>query len=95
MKRSTKGALVAAAVAGMFATRIAVAAEEGGTGEAKKAEVRCQGVNACKGQGACGGAGHDCAGKNECKGKGWIETSAADCKAKDGTVVNKAGVPAQ
>ena len=88
MKISTKGALVAAAVAGLFAAKVALAQQEGGTaGEAQEAtKVHCEGVNACKGQGACGGAGHDCAGKNECKGKGWIEMNAADCKAKGGKV---------
>ena len=50
------------------------------------AQVRCGGVNDCKGKGECGGASHDCAGKNECKGKGWISASEADCKAKGGTV---------
>ena len=83
MKTSTKGVLVAAAVAGLFSANIAIAAE-GGAQEATK--VHCEGVNACKGQGACAGAGHECAGKNECKGKGWIDMSAADCTAKGGTV---------
>lgn len=46
---------------------------------------QCSGVNGCKGQGACGGAGHECAGKNACKGKGWLEMSEKDCKAKHGT----------
>ena len=89
MKTSTKGALVAAAVAGLFAAKVVIAAEAeqaGGAKEAKK--VHCEGVNACKGQGACGGAGHDCAGKNTCKGKGWVQMSDADCKAKGGTVKN-------
>ena len=83
MKTShVKGALIATAVATMFLAK-GVLAAEGDKGEAKK--VHCEGVNACKGQGACNGAGHDCAGKNACKGKGWVETSAADCKAKGGT----------
>ena len=85
MKPTVRGALVAAAVAGMFAATIAVAAEHEGATEAQK--VHCEGINACKGQGACNGVGHDCAGKNACKGKGWIETTAANCKAKGGKVV--------
>ena len=83
MTRHLKGALIATAVAGLFLTSGAFAADEGG----KKAEakVKCEGINSCKGQGACGGAGHDCAGKNACKGKGWVETSsAAECTAKGG-----------
>jgi len=50
-------------------------------------EIRCTGVNECKGKGACGGANHSCAGQNECKGKGWVTLAEKDCKAKGGTVV--------
>jgi hypothetical protein len=81
MNNQLRGVMVAAAVAGLFLTGTAIAAEQSG-GEAK---VKCAGVNECKGKGACGGADHDCAGKNGCKGKGWILMSAADCKAKGGT----------
>ena len=84
MKSHVKGAIIATAVAGLFLAKGVLA-----QGEAKKAEaskVKCEGVNTCKGQGACGGAGHDCAGKNACKGKGWVEMSAADCTAKGGKV---------
>lgn len=50
--------------------------------------VKCAGVNECKGTSKCGMPGaHSCAGQNECKGKGWIETSAEDCAAKAGSVV--------
>lgn len=48
----------------------------------KKGE--CWGVNACKGQGACGGVGHECAGQNACKGQGWLSLSKPDCDAKGG-----------
>ena len=83
MKTHVKGAIIATAVAGLFLAKGALAAEEkGGKAEVK---VKCEGVNECKGKGACGGAGHDCAGQNSCKGKGWVEMSAADCKAKGGT----------
>lgn len=53
------------------------------------AEVKCTGINECKGQGACGmpDGSHACAGKNECKGKGWVKVSEEDCKAKGGTVL--------
>ena len=77
-----KGALVAASVAGMFASAMPLIASADKTAN----EVKCEGANACKGKGACGGAGHDCAGKNACKGKGVIKTTAADCKAKGGKV---------
>ncbi len=87
MKSHVKGALIATAVAGMFIAKGALAQGYGDKGEkAEAAKVHCEGVNECKGKGACGGAGHDCAGKNACKGKGWIELSADECKAKGGTV---------
>ncbi len=84
MRSHVKGAIIATAVAGLFLAKGALAADEAG-GEKKEAKVKCEGVNECKGKGACGGAGHDCAGENSCKGKGWVEMSAADCKAKGGT----------
>jgi len=77
-----KGALVAASVAGLFASALPLVASADKTGD----EVKCDGANACKGKGACKGAGHECSGKNGCKGKGFITTTAADCKAKGGKV---------
>jgi uncharacterized membrane protein len=87
MKTSVKGAIIAAAVAGLFSTSLVLAAEHE-TSSAQEAKVHCQGINSCKGHGECAGVGHDCAGRNDCKGKGWISTSAADCKAKGGTIVH-------
>jgi uncharacterized membrane protein len=85
MNMSIKGTMIAAAVAGLFAT--------GATGaafakDAKKGgdEVMCDGLNACKGQGACAGGGHACAGKNGCKGQGHTKMSKEDCMAKGGKV---------
>lgn len=85
MKSHIKGAVIATAVAGLFMARGALAQDTGGA-KGAAAKVKCEGVNECKGKGACDGAGHDCAGKNGCKGKGWVEMSAADCKTKGGTV---------
>jgi uncharacterized membrane protein len=83
MKKSIHGAVIATAVAAMFLSVPAMAADE----PAAEKGVKCVGANACKGTGACGGAGHDCAGKNECKGKGWINTkSAEECTQKGGKV---------
>jgi hypothetical protein len=87
MKPSMKGAIFAAAVAGIFSARVALADDGTAAPGAAEAKVHCQGINSCKGHGECGGSGHDCAGKNECKGKGWIESSAADCKTKGGSIV--------
>ena len=49
--------------------------------------VMCAGINACKGQGACAGAGNACAGQNGCKGKGVIKAPKDDCAKKGGKVV--------
>jgi hypothetical protein len=79
-----KGALIAASVAGLFAT---VAAPVASAGETKTDDsVMCEGINACKGKGACAGAGHACAGQNACKGKGVVKTTKKDCEAKGGKV---------
>ncbi len=78
---NTKGALVAAAVAGLFSTAMPmVASAKSG------AKVHCEGVNSCKGKGACKSATNACTGKNECKGKGWISMTQKECKADGGTV---------
>ncbi len=84
MSKKLTGALLATAVAGMFLTGHAFAAEKAaGTTEAKT--VKCWNTNACKGKGACKGSENACAGKNGCKGKGWSKMTAEDCKAKGGT----------
>lgn len=71
--------IVAAAMTGiMLSSTLSFA---GDAPAAAAADTKCVGANACKGTGACGGAGHDCAGKNACKGKGWTKTSKADCEA--------------
>jgi uncharacterized membrane protein len=84
MNTAMKGAVIATAVAGLFATKVAFAGHHEGGQEAKK--VHCYGVNECKGKGECGTATHDCHGKNACKGKGWIALTAAECKDKGGEV---------
>ncbi len=82
MNSNTKKIMLAAAVAGLVMAQNAVAADGAKTAETTK--VKCYGVNACKGQGGCTGAGHGCAGKNACKGQGFTETTPEDCKAKGG-----------
>jgi hypothetical protein len=75
--------LIASAAATLFLTGAVVArADEKMGGD----QVRCAGINACKGQGSCATAHNECKGKNGCKGKGITKTSPEDCKAKGGTV---------
>jgi uncharacterized membrane protein len=72
---NTGGLLLASAVAGLM-----VAGGVAGTAAAEdKEEVRCYGVNKCKGTGDCGGKGHSCAGENACKGQGYLKMSADTC----------------
>lgn len=78
-----KTALIAGAAALLLATGAITARAEEKAGDD---QVRCAGINGCKGQGSCAGAHNACAGKNACKGQGIVKTSAADCKAKGGTV---------
>jgi len=51
-------------------------AEEEGSSEAK---IKCEGVNECKGKGACSSANNSCAGKNACKGQGHEMMTPEEC----------------
>jgi len=79
---TTKGAIVAAMAAGLFAAAAPALAHAADT-----AKVRCEGVNECKGKGGCHSASNACAGKNGCKGKGVVDMSEKDCKSKGGKIV--------
>jgi hypothetical protein len=83
MKKTMKGAIIASAVASMFAVG-AFAADK-----ADKAggDVKCSGVNDCKGKGGCAGAKNSCKGQNGCKGQGVTMMKADDCTKKGGKVV--------
>ena len=81
--KNKKKSLLAASVAGL----LVVAGSFSNVGNVFAEEVKCDGANACAGQGACGGKDHACAGKNTCKGQGWVKAaSAEECKAQGGTV---------
>lgn len=75
--------MVATVVAGLFLAGHVMAEE---TTTAKPADVKCSGVNACKGTGSCHSADNACKGQNGCKGKGWMTMSEKDCTAKGGKV---------
>lgn len=79
-----RGMLIASAAASLIiAGAVTARAAEPDKGGGK---VMCEGVNACKGQGACATAENTCGGKNECKGHGVVATTPEDCKAKGGKV---------
>ncbi len=87
LKRTTKGAVIAAAVGGLFLASHPLFAADA-KAPAKDAGVKCSGANACKGKGACGSAENSCKGKNGCKGKGWMMMkSEKECTGKGGKVV--------
>jgi uncharacterized membrane protein len=77
---NAKRAVLAAAAAALFTTGLSAMPD---SARAEGEKVHCEGVNGCKGQTDCAGAGHDCSGKNACKGKGWKSMTAEECaKAK-------------
>ncbi len=78
-----KNILIAGAAAALFLSGAVVAQADQKAGAD---QVRCAGVNACKGQGGCATAHNACKGQNGCKGEGITMMSADDCKTKGGTV---------
>ncbi|MGB7933690.1 MAG: hypothetical protein WCH04_15990 [Gammaproteobacteria bacterium] len=85
-RKKMTGLLLASTAAALFgAANITVAAEEAAT----SAEVKCMGINACKGTAECASANNSCKGHNSCKGQGWVHASKEDCDAKGGTVVDE------
>ncbi len=77
------GLILASAAAALFTT----APMAYGDSHEKAGEVKCSGINACKGTGECATATNSCKGQNACKGSGWMHASKADCEAKGGKVV--------
>lgn len=94
--RITAAALSALALGGCKTAMPGPSGASGGATEPERASAapatahpadkagECWGVNACKGQGACGGVGHECAGQNECKGKGWLTLAKPECDKRGG-----------
>lgn len=55
----------------------------------KPGQVKCGGVNSCKGKSDCKSKDNNCKGMNSCKGKGWMVMDSADaCTKKGGTVMS-------
>ncbi len=75
-------AAAALLISGVSTTVVSAAAHE------KKAEIKCSGINSCKGTSACATATTSCAGQNSCKGHGWVKATAEECKEKGGEVVS-------
>lgn len=68
-------------------------ADSGGPVAAGDENVKCFGINSCKGESVCAvnkpdlGIEHACAGENACEGKGWIKVTRTECEAKAGEVL--------
>jgi uncharacterized membrane protein len=94
--KNWKSAMMASAVAAMFAAQAVHAGDAKPPAKAAAKGVKCAGINSCKGKGACKGADNDCKGKNGCKGKGWtMSKSEKACTDKKGTVVAEAAPEAK
>ena len=86
MRASTKGALLASAVALAFIAN--PVRGEDSTPNKRPVLVACLGGNSCKGQSACKSFNHDCQAMNSCKGKGFIMTTEKECKEKGGKIID-------
>jgi len=84
LEMNAKSLPIATAVALLFITGGVIANASEST---KAAQVRCSGINSCKGQSFCATAKNACAGQNACKGKGWLKVSRKECSAKGGRVL--------
>jgi hypothetical protein len=89
MKSTTKGMILASAVASLFAGS-AFAGDPPAKDAKAGGDVKCAGVNECKGKGACATSKHDCSGMNGCKGQGWVKLAEKECKAKGGKIATDA-----
>ena len=77
MKKAT-GLAIATAAAGLFAMAAPLSAT------AAEGDVKCMGVNACKGHSSCKTASSSCKGLNSCKGQGFVAVSAEACEQLGG-----------
>ncbi len=76
------GLALALAAAAMLSTSATAAGP--GTQESKTADVKCYGVNACKGQSDCRTAHSKCSGLNSCRGLGYVGLTARVCEQVGG-----------
>ena len=74
-----RNAVIATAVAGLFA--LSAGHARAAEGEKSAEKVKCEGANSCKGHGSCKSAQNACAGKNGCAGKSFMMMTPDECKA--------------
>ena len=76
--------LVKAAIAGLMGAAVIAAPGIAGAKTKASKDVKCYGVNKCKGFGKCASKAGGCAGTNSCKGQGWLPMPKDSCLALDG-----------
>jgi len=79
------GSAVASAAAALLMSGFTVPAQA--ESEGAEANVKCSGINSCKGSSACATANNSCKGMNSCKGSGWLEVSKEECESKGGKIL--------
>ena len=84
LKMNVKSRTIATAAALLFIAGGVVAKAKEST---RAIQVRCSGINSCRGQSFCATAKNACAGQNACKGKGWLKVSRRECSVKGGQVL--------
>jgi uncharacterized membrane protein len=84
MSQKRTGIALATAAAALFATGAVLTPVVNAT----EGEVKCAGVNSCKGHSECNTATSECKGLNSCKGQGWVfKASKQECETAGGKVV--------
>lgn len=86
IQKKAAGISLATAAAALFIAGATMSVAPKG---AAAADVKCMGINACKGQGSCKSAKNDCKGHNACKGQGWSPAASAEACAKAGGTVTE------
>jgi uncharacterized membrane protein len=79
--KKLSGLALATAAAGMFLAVGAMSPAMGAAHMEGEGKVKCEGVNACKGQSDCQTANTACKGQNSCKGQGFQTLSKKECEA--------------
>ena len=84
MRASSRGVVLAAAVAAAFIVS-PVLAQESGSPVPMPTYVACLGGNSCKGKSMCKSFDHECQGMNSCTGRGFVMTKTEkECRDKGG-----------
>ncbi len=87
-RKKISGLVIATAAAAVFAMAPVSSATAGSHQKASSASdnVKCYGMNKCKGHSACKTAENACKGQNKCKGHGFVKVSQTACDDIGGEV---------